>query len=62
MDKLIPLSIPNFEGNEKKYVNEALDVGWVSTGGAFIIKNKDNMLDYLNTNSQLVKQILKELK
>lgn len=59
--KIVPLSIPNLEG-DKKNVNEALDAGWVSTGGAFIIKNKDNMLDYLNTNSQLVKQILKELK
>lgn len=33
---MIPLSVPNFEGNEKKYVNEAIDATWVSTGGAFI--------------------------
>ena len=38
MQKMIPLSIPNFEGNEKKYVNEALDQGWVSTGGAYITR------------------------
>ena len=25
MDKFIPLSIPNFEGNERKYVDDALD-------------------------------------
>lgn len=31
-----PLSIPNFCGNEKKYVNEAIDTEWVSTAGAFI--------------------------
>ena len=36
MDHLIPLSIPNFEGNEEKYVSQAVEQGWVSTGGAFI--------------------------
>ena len=25
MDKFIPLSIPNFEGNERKYVDDAID-------------------------------------
>ena len=25
MGKFIPLSIPNFEGNEKKYVNDAIE-------------------------------------
>lgn len=49
MDKFIPLSIPNFEGNEKKYVNEALDAGWVSTGGAFITKFEENLALYLDT-------------
>ena len=47
-NKLIPLAIPNFEGNEKKYVNEALDAGWVSTGGAFITKFEDNLSEYLD--------------
>lgn len=32
MDHFIPLSVPNFQGNEKKYVDEALEMGWVSTG------------------------------
>ena len=27
----IPLSIPNFEGNERKYVDDAIDQCWVST-------------------------------
>lgn len=35
MARFIPLSIPNFEGNEKKYVEDALAQGWVSTGGAY---------------------------
>lgn len=48
MDKLIPLSIPNFEGNEKKYVNDALDQGWVSTGGAYITRFENDLATYLN--------------
>ena len=34
MENFIPLSIPNFEGNEEKYVLDAVHQGWVSTGGA----------------------------
>ena len=47
----IPLSIPNFEGNEKKYVNEALDQGWVSTGGAYITKLEQEMAKFLNAEN-----------
>lgn len=51
MTKYIPLSIPNFEGNEKKYVNDALDQGWVSTGGAYITKLEQNLAQFLHTHS-----------
>lgn len=51
MGKFIPLSIPNFEGNEKKYVNEALDQGWVSTGGAYITKLEECMAEFLHTDN-----------
>ena len=34
MSGFIPLSVPNFCGNEKKYVDEALEGAWVSTSGA----------------------------
>ena len=47
--KFIPLSIPNFEGNESKYVNDALDQGWVSTGGAYITKLEQEMANFLHT-------------
>lgn len=46
MSRFIPLSIPNFEGNEKKYVDEALEQGWVSTGGAYITKLEENLADF----------------
>lgn len=51
MDKFIPLSIPNFEGNERKYVDDAIDQGWVSTGGAYINKLEKNMAEFLHTHS-----------
>ncbi len=38
MDQMIPLSIPNFEGNEETYVLDAVREGWVSTGGAYILR------------------------
>lgn len=51
MNRFIPLSIPNFEGNEKKYVNEALAQGWVSTGGAYITELERMLAEYLHTNN-----------
>lgn len=39
----IPLSTPNFCGNEKKYVDQAIDTEWVSTAGAFIGRFEDQM-------------------
>ncbi len=46
MGKFIPLSVPNFVGNEKKYVDEAVDAGWVSTGGKLITDFENMMKEY----------------
>lgn len=51
MNKFIPLSIPNFEGNERKYVDDALDQGWVSTGGAYIEKLEKELASFLHTKN-----------
>lgn len=47
MSNFIPLSIPNFEGNERKYVDDAMEQGWVSTGGAYITKLEEMLAEYL---------------
>ena len=47
----IPLSIPNFEGNEKKYVDEAIEQAWVSTGGAFITRLEKSLASFLKTEN-----------
>ena len=50
MDRFIPLSIPNFEGNEKKYVDDALEQGWVSTGGAYITRLEQQLAEFLKVD------------
>lgn len=44
---MIPLSIPNFEGNERKYVDDAIEQGWVSTGGRYINILEKQLAEYL---------------
>ncbi|WP_077611678.1 LegC family aminotransferase [Clostridium sp. Marseille-P2415] len=46
---MIPLSVPNLKGNEKKYLLDALDKGWVSTSGSYVTKFEQDMAAYLNT-------------
>ena len=36
MKKFIPVNEPLFNGNEKKYLNECIDTGWVSSEGRFV--------------------------
>ena len=47
----IPLSIPNFEGNERRYVDDAIDQGWVSTGGAYITKLEQELAKFLHVET-----------
>ena len=49
--KFIPLSIPNFAGNEQKYVDEAVQAGWVSTGGAFIRRMEQDLAAFLHVEN-----------
>lgn len=46
-EKFIPLSVPVFMGNEKKYVNEALDSGWVSSAGPHVTKFEHDIAEYV---------------
>ncbi|MEM1484900.1 LegC family aminotransferase [Oscillospiraceae bacterium PP1C4] len=49
MDKsFIPLSIPNLIGNEQKYTANALEDGWVSTGGAYISQFENDIVQYVH--------------
>lgn len=54
--KFIPLSIPNFEGNERKYVDDAISQGWVSTGGAYITRLEEALAGYVGTKTAVACQ------
>ncbi len=51
MMDFIPLSVPNFEGNERKYVEDAVKQGWVSTGGAYITKLEKMLAEFLHVEN-----------
>lgn len=43
----IPLSVPNFSGNEKQYVSEAVVSEWVSTGGSMVSGFEEKLAAYV---------------
>lgn len=45
-EKFIPLSVPNFSGNEKEYVNDAVVSEWVSTGGSKVGDFEEKIAEY----------------
>ena len=42
MKKIIPVNRPLFSKLEKKYLNECIDSGWISSSGGFIIKFEES--------------------
>lgn len=45
-EHFIPLSVPNFSGNEKQYVNDAVVSEWVSTGGSKVPEFEEKIAEY----------------
>ena len=56
MEKFIPLSVPNLKGNEKKYVIDAIEKEWVSTGGSYIQKLEEDIAKYLKVKDAVACQ------
>ncbi|MGM0411250.1 MAG: LegC family aminotransferase [Bacillota bacterium] len=56
MKKTIPLSVPNFVGNELKYVTEAIKDEWVSTGGEYINEFEKKISNYLKVRKAVACQ------
>lgn len=44
----IPVNIPLLNGNEKKYLNECIDTGWISSEGPFVKRFEFEMASYVN--------------
>lgn len=56
MSRFIPLSVPNLHGNELKYVTEAVETEWVSTGGGFIVRMEKELAAALHTEQAVAVQ------
>lgn len=48
---MIPLSIPNLDGNELKYVSDCIKTGWISSAGEYVNLFEDKIKDYTGTNN-----------
>lgn len=56
LNKFIPLSVPNLKGNELKYVIDAVEAEWVSTGGSYINEFEKNIAEYLKVKEAVACQ------
>jgi len=45
----IPVSEPDLCGNEKKYVMDCLEAGWVSSAGSYVSKFEKKFAEYINS-------------
>lgn len=52
--EFIPLSVPKFVGNEKKYLNECIDTTFVSSVGKFVDKFEEMVADYTGAKKAVV--------
>lgn len=43
----IPVNTPVFKGNEKKYLMDCIDTGWISSAGAYIEKFENGMASFV---------------
>ena len=44
---MIPLSVPQLEGNEWKYVKDCLDTGWISSAGSYVNQFEQMVADFV---------------
>ncbi|MDD3945087.1 MAG: LegC family aminotransferase [Bacteroidales bacterium] len=51
---MVPLHVPTFRGNEKKYLNECVDSTFVSSVGKFVDRFEEMMVDYTGTQKAVV--------
>jgi len=44
----IPISVPNLNGNEQKYVAECIETGWISSKGKFVTQFEEDFSSYIH--------------
>lgn len=52
--EFIPLAVPVFVGNEKKYLNECIDTAFVSSVGKFVDRFEEDMAKYASVRKAVV--------
>ena len=45
MRKFIPVNTPLVDGNEKKYIQECIDTGWISSEGPFVTEFEEKFAE-----------------
>ena len=45
---MIPVNTPLLAGNEKKYINECIDTGWISSEGPFVTRFENEFSTYVD--------------
>ena len=50
----VPLSVPNFIGNEKKYLGECIDTTFVSSVGQFVDRFEEDIAKYTGAKKAVV--------
>ena len=48
MKTFLPVNEPDLSGNEKKYLQECIDTGWISSEGPFIEKLENGIANLCN--------------
>ena len=48
MSDFIPVNMPLLNGNERKYLNECIETGWISSEGPFVEKFEDEFAKLVN--------------
>jgi perosamine synthetase len=48
MSKAVAVNSISLAGNEKKYLNECIDTGWISSEGPFISRFENEFANYVN--------------
>jgi perosamine synthetase len=48
MSDFIPVNVPLLKGNERKYLNECIETGWISSEGPFVKKFEDEFAKLVN--------------
>ena len=53
MNDFIPVNEPLLNGNEKKYLNECIDTGWISSEGPFVSSFENGMAELVQPLSHI---------